>query len=265
MKRILIVDDDVAVTNYLNVFLVQSGLFEPSVVNDSREVAALLERENFDVILLDLDMPNVSGMDVLQAMRQNRIETPVVILTGVSDVDLAVKSMKLGAFDYLIKPADDDKLLEVLDNAIEHRALHRSIEQLPEELTRGGLAHKAAFAHFPTQDKKMIRLFHQAEKVASSDLSIFIWGERYGQGGYCQGDSRGQREKGQALRGFGGQQPGSGQIPGVLLRTGEGLEGFPGGDSRHFGGIQSWDDVSQQYRCAFADHAGPSQACYSDR
>ncbi len=177
MKRILIVDDDVAVTNYLNVFLVQSGLFEPSVVNDSREVAALLDRENFDVILLDLDMPNVSGMDVLQAMRQKRIETPVVILTGVSDVDLAVKSMKLGAFDYLIKPADDDKLLEVLDSAIEHSALHRSIEQLPEELTRGGLAHKAAFAHFPTQDKKMIRLFHQAEKVASSDLSIFIWGE----------------------------------------------------------------------------------------
>jgi DNA-binding NtrC family response regulator len=177
MRKVLIIDDDAAVTNYFMVFLVQTGLFEPSVVNDSREVEGLLEREKFDIIMLDMDMPNVSGMDILRAMRAKGNDTPVVILTGVSDVDLAVRAMKLGAFDYLTKPVDDQNLLQVLENAIEHRTLRRTIEQLPKELTRKDLAHEAAFMQLPTQDDKMIRLFHQAEQLAASDVSIFIWGE----------------------------------------------------------------------------------------
>ncbi|MCX5754058.1 MAG: sigma-54 dependent transcriptional regulator [Candidatus Krumholzibacteria bacterium] len=177
MKRILIVDDDVAVTNYFMVFLVQTGLFEPSVANDSREVAGLLQRERFDAILLDMDMPNVSGMDILRAMRGKGDDTPVVILTGVSDVDLAVRAMKLGAFDYLTKPVDDQNLVHVLENAIEHRTLHETIDRLPKRLARKDLAFEAAFTRFPTQDDRMIRLFHQAEKLAASDVSIFIWGE----------------------------------------------------------------------------------------
>ena len=177
MRKVLIVDDDVAVTNYFMVFLVQTGLFEPFVANDSREVEGLLQRENFDIIMLDMDMPNVSGMDILRAMRAKGDPTPVVILTGVSDVDLAVRAMKLGAFDYLTKPVDDQNLLDVLENAIEHRTLHQSIDQLPKQLTRKDLAFEAAFTQLPTQNDGMIRLFHQAEKLAASDVSIFIWGE----------------------------------------------------------------------------------------
>ena len=177
MKKILIVDDDTAVTNYLMVFLVQSGVFEPAVINDSREVEQRLEDESFDVLLLDMDMPNVSGMDILQKMRGKGDETPVVVLTGVSDVTLAVKSMKLGAFDYLTKPVDEDKLLEVLDNAMAHGVLNREIDDLPTELSRQDLNHEAVFEQFDTQDPGMIRLFHQIEKLAPSDLGIFIWGE----------------------------------------------------------------------------------------
>lgn len=177
MRRILIIDDDVAVTNYFMVFLMQTGLFEPIVVNDSRQVEGLLAREKFDVVMLDMDMPNVSGMDILRSMRAKSDTTPVVILTGVSDLDLAVRSMKLGAFDYLTKPVDDQNLLQVLENAIEQRSLRLSIDQLPKQLTRKGLAFEAAFARLPTQDDAMIRLFHQAEKLAASDVSIFIWGE----------------------------------------------------------------------------------------
>ena len=180
MRKVLIIDDDIAVTNYFMVFLVQTGIFEPTVVNDSREVAGLLARENFDVIMLDMDMPNVSGMDILRAMRTKGDSTPAVILTGVSDVDLAVRAMKLGAFDYLTKPVDDQNLLQVLESAIEHRALHQTIDGLPQRLTRKDLAFEAAFMQLPTQDDGMIRLFHQAEKYAASDLSIFIWGESGG-------------------------------------------------------------------------------------
>jgi DNA-binding NtrC family response regulator len=177
MKKILIVDDDPAVTHYLMVFLMQTGLFETTVVNDSREVAGQLENQQFDIVLLDMDMPNVSGMDILTSMRSKGDQTPVVVLTGVSDVDLAVRAMKLGAFDYLIKPVEDEKLLEVINNAVEHSLLHRSIETLPEQLTRTTLEHADAFDHLTTRNKGMIRLFHQAEKIASTDLGIFIWGE----------------------------------------------------------------------------------------
>ncbi len=178
MKKVLIVDDDVAVTNYFMVFLMQTEVFQPTVINDPREVEKALQQEDFDVIMLDLDMPNVSGMDILDMMNSRGINIPVLILTGVNDVDLAVKSMKRGAFDYLTKPVDDEYLLEVLDNAIEHGAVHSNIDQLPKSLSREDLGNKAAFEHLPTQDPAVIRLFHQAERMAEGDLSIFIWGER---------------------------------------------------------------------------------------
>ncbi len=177
MKKVLIVDDDVAVTNYFKVFLVQTGLYEPDVANDSREVEGLLDRREFDAVLLDMDMPDVSGMDILRCMRVKGNRTPVVVVTGVSDVDLAVRAMKLGAFDYLTKPVDEQNLLQVLGNAIGQRELHRTIDELPKTLTRQGLAHPAAFHPLPTQHDGMIRLFHRAEKLAASDVSIFIWGE----------------------------------------------------------------------------------------
>jgi DNA-binding NtrC family response regulator len=178
LKRVLIVDDDVAVTNYFMVFLMQTEVFEPTVINDSRKVMDALKKSDFDVIMLDLDMPNVSGMDILDMMNAAKMNIPVLILTGVNDVDLAVKSMKRGAFDYLTKPVDDEYLLEVLDSAIEHGAVHSTIDRLPKSLSREDLDNKAAFDHLPTQDPAVIRMFHQAERMAEGDLSIFIWGER---------------------------------------------------------------------------------------
>ena len=178
MKKVLIVDDDVAVTNYFMVFLMQTERFDSTVVNDSRKVEELLSREEFSVIMLDLDMPNVSGIDILNMMQAKNISTPVIILTGANDVDLAVKSMKRGAFDYLTKPVDDEHLIEVLDSAIEHGAVNENLEKLSENLTRGELKDKKIFEHLPTQNNEMISLFHNAEKVAKCDLSIFIWGEQ---------------------------------------------------------------------------------------
>jgi DNA-binding NtrC family response regulator len=177
-NKILVVDDDVAVTNYLMVFLMQTELWEPTVINDSREIPELLQREHFDAILLDINMPGLSGMDILKILREEEIDTPVVILTGFTDVDLAVQAMKLGAFDYLTKPVEDDHLLEVLDKALQHRTVHQTITTLPNGLKKEDLTFQEAFELIPTRDPAMIRLFHQAEKMAASDLSIFIWGER---------------------------------------------------------------------------------------
>ena len=178
MRKLLMVDDDVAVTNHLMVFLMQTELYEPTVSNDSRDVAGLLEAEPFDVILLDMDMPNVTGMDILKHMKEREITTPVIILTGVNDAELAVKSLKLGAYDYITKPVDNDYLIDVLDKAIQHGSLDVSINELPEELKREDLTHEEAFSNLPTGDEDMIRILHQAEKMAPGDLSIFLIGDR---------------------------------------------------------------------------------------
>lgn len=177
MNNILLVDDDVAVTNYLMVFLMQTELYETTVINDSRQVPELLQQQHFDVILLDMNMPGLSGTDILKLTQEQGLRTPIVILTGFSDVDLAVKAMKLGAFDYLTKPVEDELLLEVLGKAIHHQTLHHSLSQLSPQLTKEDLAHGEAFNFLPTTDPAMIRLFHQIEKIAGSDLCIFIRGE----------------------------------------------------------------------------------------
>ena len=176
-KRILLVDDDVAVTNYFNVFLAQTGQFETTVENDSRNVMDLLMHNQFDLLLLDLDMPNVGGISILNKMKEMNIDIPVIVLTGVYDVDLAVKSMKLGVLDYLVKPVEDDKLLETIDVALKHSTVDKSIKRLPEKLSRQDLVNQAAFESIITQDPEMTRILHQAEKLASCELCVFIWGE----------------------------------------------------------------------------------------
>ncbi len=178
MKRILIVDDDVAVTNYLMVALMQTDRFEVTVINDSRRVLETLDRDPQDIMLLDMDMPDVSGMDILRRLRKQDLDVPVVVLTGVPDVELAVRAMKLGAFDYLVKPVEDEQLVEVLESALQHHAMSRSIQQLPTELTREDLADPAAFEHVPTQNAAMIRVLHSAERMARSDMAVFLSGER---------------------------------------------------------------------------------------
>ncbi len=178
MNKILIVDDDIAVTNHLKVFMMQTERYESTVINDSRKALDALHGEPFDAVLLDMDMPNVSGIDILQAVHDQALDVAVVILTGVGDVELAVRAMKLGAFDYLTKPVDEDTLLKVLDDAIQHKIIRQSISRLPARLSREDLTYGEAFAQFPTQDPALIRCFHEAERMAEGDSCIFIWGER---------------------------------------------------------------------------------------
>ncbi len=179
MKSILVVDDEVAVTNFILVFLMQTGRYDVTIVNDSRRVLPLLVEHSYDVILLDMDMPDVSGMDILRLVSQRRLPIPVVVLTGVGDVDLAVKAMKLGAFDYLIKPVEDETLLSSLDAAVQHGAVQASIRGLPSHLRREDLRHAAAFEQLVAGAPTMIHLFHTAEKVATTDLAVFMQGEMH--------------------------------------------------------------------------------------
>ena len=115
MKRILIVDDDPAVTNYLMVFLMQTGLFETDVVNDSRDVTGLFDTEAFDIVLLDMDMPLMDGRKTLAAVRKARPGVKVVAFSGT---DLPADGWEEPPDAFLPKPSSPEKLLKTLKKVL---------------------------------------------------------------------------------------------------------------------------------------------------
>ncbi|OGP57515.1 MAG: hypothetical protein A2V67_06785 [Deltaproteobacteria bacterium RBG_13_61_14] len=177
MNRILVIDDDQAVLNYLLVSLTQANRFEVEALSDSTQALALIASGQFDLILLDMDMPETSGWEILQSVRQNHPEIEVVILTGVEDVSLAVESMKMGAYDYLCKPVDNNRLILTLERALERSQLRGEISQLRDQVKLEGLRHKETFKNILTQNKNFLRVLRKVEQIAESENNVLIWGE----------------------------------------------------------------------------------------
>jgi DNA-binding NtrC family response regulator len=176
MKKILAIDDDQAVLNFLNIMLLQTGVYEVStLVNSSKAFQELKSRE-YDLLILDMDMPDVSGLEILKFIKEKNIDIETIVLTGVEDVELAVSAMKLGAFDYLTKPVDNDQLLKIIAAVLENRNIRReATAEAP--FTIEHLKFKDAFKDIITQNEEMIKMFQMVEKMAQSDNSILIWGE----------------------------------------------------------------------------------------
>ncbi len=177
MARILLIDDNQAVLNFLRILILQSGKYEIETLQDSTEAYDLLQKEQFDVLLLDMDMPEVSGLDILRFIKNNNINIITIVLTGVEDIDLAITAMKLSTYDYLLKPVDEDKLFKVIDSAIEEKKLQEAETDPLQKLTLEGLKYKDVFSSIITQDEKMIKIFHTVEKFARTENSVLIWGE----------------------------------------------------------------------------------------
>ncbi len=177
MAKILLIDDNQAVLNFLRILILQSGKYEIETLQDSTKAYDLLQKEQFDVLLLDMDMPEVSGLDILKFIKNNNINIITIVLTGVEDIDLAITAMKLSTYDYLLKPVDEDKLFRVIDSAIEEKKLQEAETDPLQKLTLEGLKYKDVFSSIITQDEKMIKIFHTVEKFARTENSVLIWGE----------------------------------------------------------------------------------------
>lgn len=176
MINILIIDDNQSILNFLQILLLQSGGIKVKTLQDSTKAYDVLSNEQFDILLLDMDMPNVTGLDILKFINQHHIKITTIVLTGVEDVDLAISAMKLGTHDYMLKPIDENKLLKAIDNAIDHYGISKKGE-LTKALSIDTLKHKEIFKDIITEDETMLRIFHVAEKFADTDNSVLIWGE----------------------------------------------------------------------------------------
>ncbi|HEY3445147.1 MAG TPA: sigma-54 dependent transcriptional regulator, partial [Myxococcales bacterium] len=177
MTRILILDDDRAVLNTLLVQFAQTRRFDVVALDDSTKALDTIAQGRFDLLLLDMDMPKVTGMDVLRHVRRHHPSLEVVVITGVDDVELAVEAMKLGAYDYLCKPVDAERLFTCLDRALERSQMRGELLQLREQVGVQASRFKQAFQGFVTEDPDLKRTLGEVERIALSNNPVLICGE----------------------------------------------------------------------------------------
>jgi DNA-binding NtrC family response regulator len=176
---ILVVDDDESVLLAIDTTLRMNGWDHVITCGDSRLVMDLLKGQPIEMMLLDLTMPHVSGEELLFLVKA-QIDVPVVIVTGVVDVSTAVRCIKAGAFDYVVKPVDEDQLVTVIERALsfqslkkENLALKRHIlSDLTDELDT-----PEAFEDIITANKKMLLIFQYVESIAGTAQPVLITGE----------------------------------------------------------------------------------------
>src|SRR6266542_146370 len=171
MPRILLIDDDAAVRESMSRTLKSAGYTVQAAASGEEGLTAAREG-SFDVILSDMRMPGLSGLDVLRKLREAHIDSVFIIMTGFGTVDTAVEAMKLGAVDFVQKPFFRDELLMRVRGAAERRQLARQVDLLQRHIRAGGpmdalLGESAAI----TQVKQMIR------RAAPAPGTVLITGE----------------------------------------------------------------------------------------
>ena len=126
---ILVVDDDEGLLLSIQATLISSGLPEPALVSDSRRVIDLLRAQRFPLVLLDLMMPFLGGMEVLKQIKEEIPETDCIIVSAVDDVTTAVGAIKNGACDYLVKPLNSEKLVALVRSHLERCRLQDQLKR----------------------------------------------------------------------------------------------------------------------------------------
>ena len=169
--RIVVIDDEVNAASALETLLREDG-YEVSRANDGGSGLQLLEKIEADVVLTDLRMPGMDGIELLARIKEIRPETLVILMTAYGTVKTAVKAMKLGAEDYLGKPIDVEELEVVLQRAVEKKRLLEEARLLHERLD-----HKYSLDNLVGESPGMLSAFKTVRQVAGSSSSVLLLGE----------------------------------------------------------------------------------------
>ena len=168
--RVLLVDDDASLTDTLALGLRKRG-YAVTTCNDPALAQPLTVREDFDMLVTDLNMRGLGGIELSHAIRENRPDLPVIVLTAFGSLDTAIAAIRAGAYDFISKPIELDALAIAIDRAAEHRALRDEIKRLrsaspPQQL--GDVIGQSA---------AMRQLQDLVERVAPSDTTVLVTGE----------------------------------------------------------------------------------------
>ncbi|MEJ2200813.1 MAG: sigma-54 dependent transcriptional regulator, partial [Desulfuromonadaceae bacterium] len=175
---ILLVDDEKPWLRSLSILLERTvGIHRIVPCSDSRQALELLRQHAIDLVILDLTMPYLSGEQLLNQMVEEHPDLPIIILSGLNQIDTAVRCMRAGAFDYFVKTTEEDRLIAGILRALRMRALEQENRRLSSHVLNGELTHPEAFADIITEDPKMLSIFHYVEAIAPSRQPLLITGE----------------------------------------------------------------------------------------
>ena len=169
--RILVVDDDELILTSLSEFLQIEG-YGVATARRYGEALAQLAAGEFQVVIADVSMPEVDGLELLKMIRNRYPETAVIMVTGYGTIENAVKAIKRGAFDYMTKPIIDDEIKLVIERALRQQALTAENRSL-----RRQLAERYSLENVVGQDYKMLKVFDLIEAVADTPTTVLVTGE----------------------------------------------------------------------------------------
>ncbi|MDT8443135.1 MAG: sigma-54 dependent transcriptional regulator [Desulfuromonadales bacterium] len=171
IERILVADDDAVIREGLRRILSAEG-YEVETVSNGRAALERLDQQRFKLLVTDLKMPGMSGLEVLHALRSCQPELPVILITGYAAIDNAVEAMKNGATDYISKPFANEEIVSKVKNAMESRAVLIDDICLWREMTE-----TQGFDRLLGDSREMKRLYQRIMQVAPSDSTVLISGE----------------------------------------------------------------------------------------
>ena len=170
--KILVVDDEKLTLKNLKYILTKEG-YEVKAVDNGMSALNLLKNEEFDLVITDLKMNMVSGLDILEKCKEWYPDTEVIMITAYGSIDSAIQAMKLGAYHYITKPFRLDELKILVKEALEKVKIKKENKRLREEIERL----KGTVVHIITQNPEMKKILELAEKVALTDCPVLILGE----------------------------------------------------------------------------------------
>ncbi len=173
---ILLVDDEISFLRSLRRLLWQEDYKNITIEENSTKVEKLLNEKEFDLIILDVSMPNVSGLSLLELITQTYPGTPVIMLTAIDNIETALQATKMGAYDYITKPPDTDRLLLTIKRALEQRLLEREIDSLRKPAEEKAPV-REDFSDIITASPAMNKVFDLVEIFAPTNETILITGE----------------------------------------------------------------------------------------
>lgn len=169
--KILIVDDEQMMCEMLEDDLKRNG-FHPTCYISAEKALDALKTESFDVLLTDLNLPNMNGIELCERVVSNRPDIPVIVITAFGSMETAIAAIRAGAYDFVTKPIDTQFLVLALDRAVKHHGLQEKVKLLCEALKK---SHQ--FDELIGQSPPMRKLIDRLERVADTETSILITGE----------------------------------------------------------------------------------------
>ena len=171
-RKILVVDDDPAMRESFDMLLQNWG-FDVLQAGEAREAKEMVDRYDPDIVITDVVMPEISGLELLRDLKEGNPYRPVLLITARGSIDMAVEAIKQGARDFLTKPVTDfTKLKALLDDAEREIELRRKAKRLSSNVETDGL-----FGEFVGASKPMREVFELIEMVATRDVSVIVTGE----------------------------------------------------------------------------------------